>query len=112
MLVQNVLTEDTERQPMFLYGDDETSSIGFERDPETARLYLSYLVVDEELFEIGDEACRVSPTELGPLNPITTVLELAIACEELDLGTHGVVTIDATLVVDLILEPDLVAARR
>ena len=109
VLVQNALTEDTERQPLFLYGDDDASSIGFERDPDTAELFVTYLVVDEELFDIPDEACRVTTTELGMLNPITTVLELSIQCAELDLGAHGVVAIDDSLVIDLILEAESVA---
>jgi hypothetical protein len=109
VLVQNALTEDTERQPLFLYGDDDASSIGFERDPDTAELFVTYLVVDEELFDILDEACRVTTTELGMLNPITTVLELSIQCSELDLGAHGVVAIDDSLVIELILEAESVA---
>ena len=110
LLVQQVLSEETERQALFLFGDDEKSSLGFERDPETEELYLTYIVVDEELFDIADDACVVSPVELGPLNPITTVMELSIACDGLDLGSHGVVSIDTTLVVDLIFESEALAA--
>ena len=110
MLVQQVFTEETERQALFLFGDDEKSSLGFERDPETEELYLTYIVVDEELFDIADDACGVSRDELGPLNPITTVMELGIACDDLDLGSHGVVSIDATVVVDLIFESEALAA--
>ena len=110
LLVQQVLSEETERQALFLFGDDEKSSLGFERDPETEELYLTYIVVDEELFDIADDACVVSPVELGPLNPITTVMELSIACDDLDLGSHGVVSIDTTLVVDLIFESEALAA--
>jgi len=111
MLVQNALTEDTERQPLFLYGDDDTSSLGFERDPETAKLFLTYVVIDEELFDIADDACAVTDDDLGPANPITTVQELTIRCDALELGSHGVVAVDATLVIDLIVSPDLVARR-
>jgi hypothetical protein len=110
VLVQNVTIEGTGRQPLFLFGDDERSSIGFERDPERGDLYVTYLVVDEELFEFEDEACEVSATEVGTLNPITTVLELSIRCDEVDLGEHGVVTIDTSLVVDLIIQPGTVSA--
>ena len=35
LLVQQVLSEETQRQALFLFGDDEISSLGFERDPET-----------------------------------------------------------------------------
>ena len=111
LLVQEVFTEETQRQALFLFGDDERSSLGFERDPETEAFYLTYVVVDEELFDIVDDACTVADDELGPLNPFTTVTELSIACDGLDLGSHGVVSIDATLVVDLIFEPDALAAR-
>jgi hypothetical protein len=110
LLVQQVFTEETERQALFLYGDDETSSLGFERDPETEALYLTYIVVDEELFDIADDACVVSRVELGPLNPITTVMELSIDCDGLDLGSHGVVSIETTLVVDVIFESEALAA--
>lgn len=111
MLVQNALTEETERQPLFLYGDDETSSLGFERDPETADLFFTYLVIDEELFDIADDVCLVTAEDLGPVNPMTTAQQLAIRCNELDLGELGVVALDATLVIDLIVPPDLLARR-
>ena len=110
VLVQDVTIVGSGRQPLFLFGDDETSSIGFERDPERGDLYVTYLVVDEELFEFDDEACDVSASELGMLNPITSVLDLSIRCDEIDLGEHGVVTIDTSLVVDMIFQPELVAA--
>ena len=105
VLVQDVTIVGSGRQPLFLYGDDETSSIGFERDPDRGDLYVTYLVVDEELFEFDEEACEVSASELGMLNPITTVLDLSIRCADLDLGDHGIVTIDSSLVVDMIFQP-------
>ena len=110
VLVQEVLSEETERQAMFLFGDDEKSSLGLERDPESQAIYLTYIVVDEELFDIADDACGVTRSELGPLNPLTTVMELSITCDGLDLGSHGVVSIDTTLVVDLIFESEELAA--
>jgi hypothetical protein len=110
LLVQQVLSEETERQAMFLFGDDEQSSLGFERDPESQKIYLTYIVIDEELFDIDDDACGVGRSELGPLNPITTVMALSITCDNLDLGSHGVVSIDTTLVVDLIFESEELAA--
>jgi hypothetical protein len=111
MLVQNAAMETTGREPLFLFGDDERSSLGFERDPETAELFLTYLVVDEVLFDIDDNACAVTDQDVGLANPITIVTELAITCDELDLGSHGVVAVDATLVIDLIVPPDLLARR-
>ena len=110
LLVQDVTIVGSERQPLFLFGDDETSSIGFERDDETGDLYVTYLVVDDEQFEFDDHACDVSASELGTLNPITTVLDLSIRCDEVDLGDHGVVTIDTSLVVDMIFQPGAVSA--
>jgi hypothetical protein len=110
LLVQQVVSEGTQRQAMFLFGDDERSSLGFERDPESQAIYLTYIVVDEERFDIDDNACGVARSELGPLNPITTVMELSITCDDLDLGSHGVVSIDTTLVVDLIFESEELAA--
>lgn len=110
LLVQDVSMVDSGRQPLFLFGDDETSSIGFERDSETGDLYVTYLVVDDEQFEFDDEACDVSASELGTLNPITTVLDLSIRCDEVDLGEHGVVTIDTSLVVDMTFQPGAVSA--
>jgi hypothetical protein len=110
VLVQDVLSEETQRQAMFLFGDDEKSSLGLERDPESQAIYLTYLVVDEELFDIADDACGVTRSELGPLDPITTVMELSITCDGLDLGSHGVVSIDTTLIVDLIFESEELAA--
>lgn len=112
VLVQDALTEDTQREPLFLYGADDVSSIGFERDPESGQLYLTYLVVDDELFEIDDEACEVAAEDVGHLNPITTVQVLSIRCEALDLGSLGVVSIDASLVIDLIVPGDLARAGR
>jgi hypothetical protein len=111
VLLQEVRTEETSRYALFLYGDDGASSLGIERDPESGAFYLTYIVIDEELFDIPDDACALSASELGALNPITTVLELSIRCAELDLGGHGVVALDTTLVVDLILESELLSAR-
>jgi hypothetical protein len=110
MLVQEVLSEESERQPLFLYGDDEESSIGFERDPSTGRLYLTYVVVDGELSEVPSDACVVTSDELGVLNPFTRTLEIGLSCEQLDLGSRGAVAIDATLVADLIYSPEVLAA--
>ena len=112
MLVMNALTDDTRRIPLFLYGDDDVSSLGFERDPSTAQLYLTYVVIDAELFDIDDDACLVTADGLGLASPITTVQELTIRCDELQLGDHGTVTIDDTLVIDLINESESAAARR
>ena len=112
MLVMNALTDETRRVPLFLYGDDDVSSLGFERDPATGQLYLTYLVIDEELFDIDDEACRVAAEDVGPASPITTVLELTIRCEALALDSHGTVTVDDTLVIDLIDESESASARR
>jgi hypothetical protein len=111
VLVQDALMDDSGRQPLFLFGTDETSSLGFERDPENGDLYLTYLVVDNEQFLVDDKACEVTTTEIGVLSPITTVQEMAISCAELDLGERGVVAIDATLIIDLIIQP-AAAARR
>ena len=112
MLLQNARSDDTGRYALFLFGDDDASALGFERDPETAELFLTYLVIDEELFDIDDEACTVASEDRGQANPITTVQEWTIRCDELDLGSHGVVGIDATLVVDLIVAEDFETARR
>jgi hypothetical protein len=111
MLIQDAVVVETGRQPLFLFADDDASSLGFEREPETGDLYLTYLVIDEEPFDIPDDACQLEAAELGPLNPITTVTQLLIRCDELDLGNRGVVAIDATLVIDLIIESEAVAAR-
>ena len=108
MLVQEVLT-GADRQPLFLFGDDEESSIGFERDPSTGRLFLTYLVVAGEFFEVPSDACVVTSEELGPLNPITTTLEIGIRCDGLDLGSHGVVAIDDSVIADLIFSPQVLA---
>ncbi len=111
MLVQNATMETTGREPLFLFGDDERSSLGFERDPETGDLFLTYLVIDEEPFDIPDDACGLTTEDLGLVNPRTTATRLSIACDELDLGSHGVVPVEGTIVIDLIVPSDLVARR-
>ena len=112
MLVMSALTDDTRRVPLFIYGDDDVSSLGFERDPNTAQLYLTYIVIDEEPFDIDDDACLVTAEDLGLSSPIATVQELTIRCDALELGGHGTVSIEDTLVIDLINESESASARR
>lgn len=104
LLVQDAVDEGGMQQ-LFLFGDDETSSIGLERDPSNGELTLTYVVVDDQWFELEESACDLSSTDLGTLSPIATVVDLSIRCEERELGELGRVAIEASLVVDLIIQP-------
>jgi hypothetical protein len=42
---------------------------------------------------------------------LTTAQQLTIRCDELDLADHRVVGVDSTLVIDLVVPPDLLARR-
>jgi hypothetical protein len=86
-----------------LFDDDRESGLVLAYDPETGELSLSTIVAGPDAFaEVPDGACSVERGDLGVLNPRTTVVELGIHCEALDVAELGTVAVDGTLVVDLI----------
>lgn len=86
-----------------LFDDDTESGIILAYDPETGELAVSTIVAGPDAFaDVPDGACSVERSDLGALNPRTTVVELAIRCEALDVADLGTVPVDGVLVVDLI----------
>ena len=86
-----------------LFDDDSESGLVLAYDPETGELSLSTIVAGPDAFaEVPDGACSVERSDLGALNPRTTVAELAIRCDALDVADLGTVAVDGSLVVDLI----------
>lgn len=86
-----------------LVDDDRESGLILSYDRETHELSLSTIVAGPEAFaEVPNGSCSVERSNLGVLNPRTTVTELAIRCKALDVADLGTVAVDGTLVVDLI----------
>ena len=86
-----------------LFDDDSEAGLVLAYDRETHELSLSTVVAGPDASaEVPDGACSVDRSDLGVLNPRTSVVELAIHCEELDVAEMGTVAVDGTLVVDQI----------
>jgi hypothetical protein len=85
-----------------LFTPDQESGLIVEYDPHTHELAVGEIVVDGESAEFGAGDCSVTRTDIGLLNPETSVVELAVACDAVDLPSLGAVPVDGTLVVDLI----------
>jgi hypothetical protein len=86
-----------------LFDDDSEAGLVLAYDRESHELSLSTIVAGLDAFaEVPDGACSVERSDLGVLNPRTTVVELAIRCDALDVAELGTVAVDGTLVVDLI----------
>lgn len=114
MVSTSVIIGGTERFfPLTLIADDEgvgdpdddwwsqASVLGLEQDPETMAYVLTSVQVRGELMTLA-APCPVSGEELGDLNDWTRVVELRIDCQDAALSSGGPVSIEGSLVVDLI----------
>ena len=88
---------------LVLLNDVMTEGVILTYDPHTHELDVDSIVVDEESIEAPD-ACSVARTDLGLLNPRTSVVELAISCDAVDAPGQASVPVSGSLVVDLIGE--------
>ena len=85
-----------------LFTPDQESGLIVEYDPQTHELAIGDVVVDGESAELAPGSCSVARSDIGLLNPRTSVVELRVACDSVDLPALGSVPVDGTLVVDLI----------
>ncbi len=84
-----------------MLNDGMTEGVILAYDPHTHELDLESIIVGEESIEAPD-ACSVTRTDLGLLNPRTSVVELAISCDAVEAPGQGSVPVSGSLVVDLI----------
>lgn len=85
-----------------LFGADTDSGLFLAYDPHTHELGLDSVVVSGESAEVPDGACSVTRSDIGLLNPRTSVVELSVECDAVDIPQLGSVPVEGALVVDLI----------
>ena len=93
---------DTGLANLPLFTPEGESGLIIEYDPHTHELSLGTIVVGGEPAEPAGGACSVTRTDLGLLNPRTSVVELTVACAAVGIPELGSVAVDGSLVVDLI----------
>jgi len=112
MLGGGIIIGETERTPLTLIADDESdvdpddwwsqaSVLGVEQDPQSGAYVLTSVQVRGDLMTLA-APCPVSGEELGDLNGWTRVVELRLDCQDAELSNGGSVSIEGSLVVDLI----------
>lgn len=79
----------------------QASVLGVEQDPQSGAYVLTSIQVRGDLMTLA-APCPVSREELGDLNDWTRVVELRIDCQDAELSSGGSVSIEGSLVVDLI----------
>jgi hypothetical protein len=73
-----------------------------EYDPHTHELAVGSIVVGGESVEVANGACSATRNDIGLLNPRTSVVELNVACDAVDVPELGSVPVTGSLVADLI----------
>lgn len=113
MVGTGTIIGETERTPLTLLADDDgdldpdadwwgqASVLGVEQDPETREYFLAGAQVRGAFMELA-APCPVDDEDLGMLNAQTTVVRLHLECSDVELTSGESVSIDGTLVVDLI----------
>ena len=112
MLGGGIIVGETERIPLTLIAYDagyvdsddwwsQASVLGVEQVPESGAYVLTSVQVRGEMVTLA-APCPVSGEELGDLNDWTRVVELRIDCQDAELSNGGSVSIEGSLVVDLI----------
>lgn len=91
----------TGRAQLPLFTADGDSGLIVEYDVETHELTLGVLVVGGEFVETGPGDCSVDRNDLGILNPRTSVVELSVHCDSVDVPGLGAVPVDGSFVADL-----------
>ncbi|HVM24050.1 MAG TPA: hypothetical protein VM253_01460 [Candidatus Limnocylindrales bacterium] len=70
-------------------------------DPQSHEMRLVGVHLDSRRFaEVPRGACSLGVVELGRLNSFTTVIELSVDCDALDVSGLGVVPVNGTLIVE------------
>jgi hypothetical protein len=84
-----------------LFTADQESGLIVEYDPQTHELDVGSIVVDGETADFADGTCSVARTDIGILNPRTSVVELSVHCDAVAMPGLGSVAVDGSLVADL-----------
>lgn len=82
--------------------DDDTGYLGFDFDVQTHRLTLTRLARDGTEADVASGSCTVEVSELGRLNPRTTVIEVTFACSDIEVPGLGAVPISGTVIAEQI----------
>ena len=69
-------------------------------DAERHALVLSEILFDQSNTEVPADACQLSTTEIGLLNPHTRLLELTVDCASLELSNGATIAISGSLMVE------------
>ncbi len=86
-----------------ILNDGMTEGVILTYDPHSHELDIDSIILAEEPID-ASEACTVARTDMGLLNPRTSVVELAISCDAVEAPGGGSVPVSGSLVVDLIGE--------
>lgn len=88
-----------------LHDPETATTITFTYDPQDHEMVLSEIAYSmrepRQPTRVPPDACSVSTTEIGRLNPHTRVVEMAIRCAAIEVDDLGTVTLDGTLIVEL-----------
>jgi hypothetical protein len=76
------------------------TALNFRYDLQTHRLTLVSVERDGTEATVADTACELGRTELGRVNPRTTVIELTIQCAAVEVPGLGPVQIQGSVIVD------------
>lgn len=97
--------------PVFVFGNPDQTNMGlidgrtelyFTYDPQTHAVTLARIHRDEVETEVPATACSISTSQLGKLNPRTTVLDMTLSCPAVELPDAGTVAIEGSVIVELI----------
>ena len=80
---------------------DGESGLIVEYDPHTHELDVGSVILAGDSAEFADGACSVARTDIGILNPRTSVVELSVRCDAVEIPGLGSVAVDGSIVADL-----------
>ena len=79
---------------------DGTVYLTISYDGDAHGLVLSEILFDQANTEVAPDACQLSTTEVGILNPHTRLLELTIECPSLELSNGATISVSGSLMVE------------
>ena len=79
---------------------DGTVYLTISYDGDAHGLVLSEILFDQSNTEVAVDACELSTTEVGILNPHTRLLELTVDCPSLELANGATISISGSLMVE------------
>lgn len=80
---------------------DGTVGLTISYDSDSDSLVVDEIIAfGEAITRLSPDACRLSTTEIGLLNPHTRLLELSVECPAIDLSSAGAIAVSGTLIVE------------